>query len=47
MFIIIVVGTIVNQSDWYLARGVQVRTAGKYVEYKKGKTGGEENGASS
>jgi hypothetical protein len=44
---IIIVNMIVNQSDWYLARGLRVRTAGKYVEYKKGKTGGEENCASS
>jgi hypothetical protein len=47
VFIIIVVGMIANQCDWYLARGLQVQTAGKYVEYKKGKTRGEENPASS
>jgi len=44
---IVILGMIINQSDWYLAQGLRVRTARKYVEYKKGKTGGEENRASS
>jgi hypothetical protein len=32
---IIIVGMIINQCVWYLERGLQVRTAGKYIEYKK------------